>query len=113
MALTSGRSSMACATRPAPAPIAAEHHSIAAVFRPQMFMPPFMITPAPRQSDAGRHVGHHPHCAFGSVRAIVPLGPDRRAQHARDTQADKAVQHVRQLEGAMKGSGKWLREIRR
>jgi len=36
-------------TAPAQAPTAAEHHSVAAVLRPQTLLPCFMMTPAPRK----------------------------------------------------------------
>ncbi|KAG1385087.1 hypothetical protein G6F60_014972 [Rhizopus arrhizus] len=62
IAFTSGRSRVlpamistvsstpsASMSAPVQLPTAAEHHSVAAVFRPRTFMPSFMITPAPRK----------------------------------------------------------------
>ena len=61
MAFTNGRSGVAGDDQhgqqhalgqhvaPVQLPTAAEHHRVAAVFRPRTFMPSFMITPAPRK----------------------------------------------------------------
>src|SRR5260370_4999650 len=119
-------SSAASAGRSAPekAPTAAELHRVAAVFRPRTFMPSFMMTPAPRNSDAGDHVGDHldcagvaaqPHAKVGEGRcpyrgqhvgaqsrgalAVLPLRTDPHPEQERRYQAGRRMKEFQRIEG--------------
>src|SRR5216684_2110810 len=135
--LTSGRrkvfparmkavSSAASASRSAPekAPTAAELHRVAAVFRPRTFTPSFMMTPAPRNSDAGDHVGDHLDCAGVAAEphakvdegrcpyrdqhvgaqsrgalAVLPFRTDQHPEQERRYQAGRRIEEFQRIEG--------------
>src|SRR5258708_36454952 len=92
MALTSGRSKMlppstkivsnaAWATISAPAqhPTAAEAHSVAAVLRPLIFIPSFMITPGTEKAYSRDHIGDHANAALRSRQVICKIDKRRRS----------------------------------